>query len=298
MMLMDLLEKDEYLIKESMKKHTSFKVGGLVDYYIVPKSAATLKNVLKLLKERRMEYYILGKGSNVVFGDRGYKGVVIEVGAGMQNVEFISDTVVKAEAGITLSKLAVLLSQKSLTGFEFASGIPGTLGGAVTMNAGAYEKEIKDCFVEATVMDGQGNIKVMSKEDMIFDYRYSIIQESDLIVIDVTLSFEKGNEADIVQKMKELNLKRKEKQPLEHPSAGSTFKRPEGHFAGKLIEEAGLAGYRVGGAQVSPKHCGFIVNTGGATAADIIKLMEEVRRIVRMKHGVMLEPEVRLVGDF
>ncbi len=242
-----------------------------------------------------LPYYILGKGSNVLFADEGYPGVIIEIGAGMEKVERIGDTGIRAQAGVSLSALAAFAAREGLSGLEFAGGIPGTLGGAVTMNAGAYGGEMKDVIVSAKVMDEEGAVKVLSCGELELGYRTSIVQKKQLVVLEAEFLLNPGTTEEIQNTMKELNAKRREKQPLEYPSAGSTFKRPEGYFAGKLIEDAGLRGYRVGDAQVSEKHCGFVVNRGKATCAEVLQLIEEVQKKVKEQFGVQLEPEVRII---
>ncbi len=242
-----------------------------------------------------LPYYILGKGSNVLFADEGYPGVVIEIGAGMEKVERTGDTGIRAQAGVSLSALAVFAAREGLSGLEFAGGIPGTLGGAVTMNAGAYGGEMKDVIVSAKVMDEEGVVQELSCEELQLGYRTSIVQKKQLVVLEAEFLLKPGTTEEIQNTMKELNAKRREKQPLEYPSAGSTFKRPEGYFAGKLIEDAGLRGYRVGDAQVSEKHCGFVVNRGKATCAEVLQLIKDVQKEVKEQFGVQLEPEVRII---
>ena len=248
--------------------------------------------------EKNLPFYILGRGSNMLFADEGYEGVIIEVGRGLEEVKIEENGTVTAQAGIPLSTLAVKLAEAELTGFEFAGGIPGTLGGAIAMNAGAYGGEIKDCIMSATVLTEEGEILTLSKEQLELGYRTSIIQKKRYIVLDAKFSFQNGNSEEIKAKMRVLNGQRREKQPLEYPSAGSTFKRPEGYFTGKLIQDAGLRGYRVGDAQVSEKHCGFVVNRGNATAQEVNQLIQDVQKKVKEEFQVELEPEVRMVGKF
>lgn len=284
--------------QEIMSKHTTFRVGGPADFYLVPESEEEVAEAIHFAKEKGLPYYPIGRGSNLLVGDKGYHGVIIEIGSGMEKLQIHEDGLVEAQAGITLAKMASELASHGLTGFEFASGIPGTLGGAVAMNAGAYGGEIKDVIVSATVLTEDGDILVLGKEKLALGYRTSIIQEKPYMVLSAVFSFPQGQPDEIRAKMKELNEKRREKQPLEYPSAGSTFKRPPGHFAGKLIEDAGLRGYRVGDAQVSEKHCGFVINRGHATAAEIKKLIDDVQKRVKEQSGVGLEPEVRMIGNF
>ncbi len=280
---------------ELLRNHTTFRIGGAAKYFAVPKNEEEIMEAVDFAIVKDLPYYILGKGSNVLFPDEGYSGVVIEIGAGMEKVERIGDTGIRAQAGMSLSSLAAFAAREGLAGLEFAGGIPGTLGGAVTMNAGAYGGEIKDVVVSAKVMDEDGGVKVLSRDELELGYRTSIVQKKQLIVLEAEFSLQPGETEGIQNTMKELNAKRREKQPLEYPSAGSTFKRPEGYFAGKLIEDAGLRGYRVGDAQVSEKHCGFVVNRGKATCAEVLQLIEEVQKKVKEQFGVQLEPEVRII---
>jgi UDP-N-acetylmuramate dehydrogenase len=300
--LKDILRDEQILIEEPLAKHTTFQIGGPAEFLLLPENSHQAAELVKMLCEKNMPFYVIGNGSNLLVSDKGYKGTIIKIGQCMSDIEIEkhdeSRWLVKAGAGVLLSKLANKIADHELTGFEFASGIPGSLGGAVTMNAGAYGGEMKDSIMGATVVDQSGNIMHLNKEDLQLGYRKSIIQEKNYIVLDASFLFELGNKEDIRNKMNDLNERRRDKQPLEYPSAGSTFKRPEGYFAGKLIMDAGLRGYQVGNAQISEKHCGFVINKGGATAADIMTLITEVRQIVFDKFGVMLEPEVRLLGEF
>lgn len=280
---------------ELLSNHTTFRIGGAAKYFAVPKNEEEIMEAVDFAIVKDLPYYILGKGSNVLFPDEGYSGVVIEIGAGMEKVERIGDTEIRAQAGASLSSLAAFAAREGLAGLEFAGGIPGTLGGAVTMNAGAYGGEIKDVIVSAKVMDEDGSVKVLSRDELELGYRTSIVQKKQLIVLEAEFSLQPGETEEIQNTMKELNAKRREKQPLEYPSAGSTFKRPEGYFAGKLIEDAGLRGYRVGDAQVSEKHCGFVVNRGKATCAEVLQLIDDVQKKVKEQFGVQLEPEVRII---
>ena len=280
---------------ELLSNHTTFRIGGAAKYFAVPKNEEEIMEAVDFAIVKGLPQYILGKGSNVLFPDEGYSGVVIEIGAGMEKVERIGDTGIRAQAGVSLSSLAAFAAREGLAGLEFAGGIPGPIGGAVTMNAGAYGGEMKDVIVSAKVMDEDGGVKVLSCDELELGYRTSIVQKKQLIVLEAEFSLQPGETEAIQSTMKELNAKRREKQPLEYPSAGSTFKRPEGYFAGKLIEDAGLRGYRVGDAQVSEKHCGFVVNRGKATCAEVLQLIEEVQKKVKEQFGVQLEPEVRII---
>ncbi len=281
---------------EPLKTHTTFRIGGPARYYLVPEKEEEVKEALQYAGEKGLPCCVIGKGSNVLFPDRGFDGVVIEIGKGMENIHISEEGKVTAQAGISLAKMASELAQAGLSGFEFAAGIPGTLGGGITMNAGAYGGEMRDCLVRAKVLTPDGNVRILQKDEMELGYRTSIIQKQGCFVLEGEFAFSHGDTGLIQEKMKELNGKRREKQPLEYPSAGSTFKRPEGFFAGKLIEDAGLRGYRVGDAQVSEKHCGFVINRGHATAEDVVRLIRDVQTQVEEKFGVVLEPEVRMIG--
>lgn len=279
-----------------LKEYTSFKIGGKADIFAIPKTKNTLIELLQLLQDYQFPFFILGKGSNIIVGDKGYRGMIIYTGE-LKNVN-IEGTIIKAEAGITLAALANKALAADLSGLEFASGIPGSLGGALYMNAGAYGSEMKDVVRETSLLDYAGNEYIYSKEELALSYRYSILQKKPLIVLTVSMELEKGNKEEIKAKMLELNRRRKEKQPLEWPSAGSIFKRPEGHYVGPMIEELGLKGYRIGDAQISEKHAGFIINLGNATAADVIKLIKLVQDKIYKEKGIKLEPEPRFIGEF
>ena len=280
-----------------MKNHTTFRVGGPADIFLTP-SAEELPAVLSVCREERMPVTVIGNGSNLLVGDQGIRGVVICIGFGMRGIRVDGEKIF-LEAGVTLAAAAQQAAKAGLTGLEFASGIPGTFGGAVVMNAGAYGGEMKDVIVSVRVISEDGEILTLSKEELDLSYRHSVIPERGYLVIDGELLLTREKDPDqITERMEELKKKRIEKQPLEYPSAGSTFKRPEGYFAGKLIMDAGLRGFSVGGAAVSEKHCGFVINKGNATAADICALMDEVTRIVKEKYAVTLEPEVKKVGEF
>ncbi len=289
--------EEDILLKEAMAGHTTFRVGGEARCLIRISRLEQLSALLPYFKEKEIPYFILGNGSNLLVGDAGYSGVMLQIGNKMNTIE-VDGNRIKAKAGALLSQVAGCARKNGLTGLEFASGIPGTIGGGIVMNAGAYGGEIKQVTEQVTVMDEHGGIAVLSKDDMEFGYRTSIIKQKPLTVLEAIFSLKPGNKEEIKARMDELAAMRKAKQPLEYASAGSTFKRPEGHFAGKLIMEAGLRGYRVGGAQVSEKHCGFVVNTGGATAADVLAVIREVQKRVKENTGIMLEPEVILLGNF
>ena len=283
-------------MEEPMKKHTTFRVGGPADVLVQPDETA-LAAILALCRQYYVPYSFIGNGSNLLVGDKGIRGVVIEMTDPMGNIE-VDGTKITAQAGAMLSKIANTAASNGLGGMEFAAGIPGSVGGAVVMNAGAYGREMKDIIEKVYVLDENGAQLELDRDALDLGYRHSCIPEKKYIVTKVVLELVPRNEAEIRSEMKELNEKRAEKQPLQYPSAGSTFKRPEGYFAGKLIMDAGLRGYQVGGAQVSEKHCGFVINKGDATAADICQLMQDVADKVQAQFGVVLEPEVKMIGEF
>lgn len=285
------------LVDEPLRAHTTFRIGGVAQFVVTPDSVTALAETLRLCSSRQVPYYIIGNGSNLLVSDTGYQGVVIRLYKTFDAIS-VEGEQLTAGAGALLVAVSKRAMHEGLAGMEFASGIPGTIGGALVMNAGAYGGEMKDIVSEVTVMTPQGELKTLSCEEMAFGYRKSIASEKNLIVVEARLKLKTGIKEEIEKKMQELSGARKEKQPLEFPSAGSTFKRPEGYFAGKLIDDAGLRGYQVGGARVSDKHCGFVINTGNATAADVVRLIRDVRRKVKQKSGVELEPEVRLLGEF
>ena len=285
----------EVYINEPMKNHTSFRTGGPADVYVKADRAENIIKAIEMLKKENVEYTIIGNGSNLLVSDRGICGAVIEIGSMMNNIS-VEGEKIYAEAGALLSSLAAAAAENCLTGLEFASGIPGSVGGAVVMNAGAYDGEIKDAIDYADVIDNEGNILRLTKDELGLSYRHSVIDEKKMIVIGAGFRLKEGDGRAIKEKMADFAARRREKQPLNYPSAGSTFKRPEGHFAGKLIEDAGLKGKTIGGAQVSQKHAGFIINTGDATTEDILELMDCCVETVYNKFGVRLEPEVRFIG--
>lgn len=295
--LCQILGEQNVKVNEPMKKHITFRVGGPADYFLTPENVEQVQKIVKFLKKNNIPYYIVGNGSNLLVGDLGYRGAIIQIYQKMNQIRTDGEYIY-ADAGALLSKIAAEALSKELTGFEFASGIPGTLGGAVMMNAGAYGGEIKQVIQEATVLTQEGEIVKRTVDEMELSYRSSIFSKNGDIVLNAVLKFEKGNKEAIRARMDELKEQRVTKQPLEYPSAGSTFKRPEGYFAGKLIQDAGLRGFQVGGAQVSEKHCGFVINKDHATAADIVSLMEQVSDKVEAQFGVRLEPEVKRLGEF
>ena len=287
----------QILYNEPMKNHTSFKVGGPADIFIEPDDSTELVKAIKDLREQGLSYYIIGNGSNLLVSDKGLRGAVIKIGEKFGSVSIDND-IITAESGVLLSTLSKMAAREGLTGMEFASGIPGSLGGAVTMNAGAYGGEMKDIVEWVELLDQDLNLKRLKNDEMKFMYRKSIIEPGKHIVLRCCIRLKKGNKDEIDSKMAELAEKRKSKQPLHLPSAGSTFKRPEGYFAGKLIEDAGLRGFTIGGAQVSTLHCGFVVNNGDAAAKDVYDLIRHVQKTVFEKFNVMLEPEVKILGEF
>ena len=295
-LISNAVSQENIRVNEPLSKHTTFKIGGNAAYFVSPTSDIEMANLIKLLNEESVKYYVLGNGSNVLAPDEGYPGVIIYVGEKFADISLIDENVIYAKAGAMLGKVARFAMDNSLTGMEFAAGIPGSIGGAIYMNAGAYGGEMKDIVVEATVCDKDGKIFKLSKDELDLSYRHSSIEDNEYVVLDVTLKLEDGDFKEIKAKVEELAGKRLEKQPLEYPSAGSTFKRPEGYFAGKLIEDAGLRGYAIGDACVSEKHCGFVVNKGNASAAQIMELIEYVSNEVYKTAGVRIEPEVKFLG--
>ena len=296
--LIDCIGIENVKLEEPMEKHTTFRIGGPADYFLCPQTAEELKAVIHVCKETGTPYFILGNGSNLLVSDKGYRGAVIQIWKNMSEVSVEDETKIRAQAGAQLSKIASCALEQSLEGFEFAAGIPGTLGGAVRMNAGAYGGEMKQVLESVEVMTADGEFLTIPVEEMGLAYRTSVVEQKNYIVLEAVISLEKGNPEKIKEVMDDLKEKRVTKQPLEYASAGSTFKRPEGYFAGKLIEDAGLRGFRVGDAQVSEKHCGFVINRGNASAAEVMELMRQVEDKVEENSGVRLEAEVRRIGEF
>ena len=294
--LQQIVGEENIRKNEPMSAHTTFRVGGPADIMVWPKGEA-LAEVIRICKEQEVPYYIVGNGSNLLVGDGGIRGLVIVIGKGQDDI-LVDGEYVVAGAGALLSKTANVAAEHGLGGMEFAAGIPGTIGGAVVMNAGAYGGEMKDIIERVTVVDKSGNEKELTLEELELGYRTSCIPKNGYVVEKAVLRLAAADKAAIKARMDELKEMRVSKQPLEYASAGSTFKRPGGYFAGKLIMDAGLRGYQVGGAQVSEKHCGFVINRGGATAADICKLMADVNAEVEKQFGVTLEPEVKRIGEF
>ena len=295
--LNNVIAKDSILIDEPMSRHTTFRVGGPADFFVTPKTKEDVRDVIRVCKEVGMPYYIIGNGSNLLVSDAGYRGVIVQIYKEMNEVKVEGD-LVKAQAGALLSGIAAKALGAELSGFEFASGIPGTIGGACVMNAGAYGGEMKDIVQNVTVLTREGEIRKLEKEELGFGYRASVIKDRGYVVLGAELMLVPGDKEEILARMQELKNKRVEKQPLEYPSAGSAFKRPEGYFAGKLVMDAGLSGYAVGGAKVSEKHCGFLINAGGATASDVMELIRQIQAKVKEQFGVQLEPEIQFLGEF
>ena len=314
-----LLPQEQILREEPMKKHTTFRIGGPAELYICP-PIDRLPAILALAAQEQIPLTVIGNGSNLLVGDKGIRGLVVEIGRSAEYIQTEEDGRLRIGAGTLLVRAANAAAEAGLSGMEFAAGIPGTLGGAVVMNAGAYGGEMKDILHEVSVIDHKGRTLVFTEEapadsreqtsvctgdreyhdlsELDLAYRHSIIPERQYLVTEAVLQLQPAPKEEIRERMNQLRQKRAEKQPLEFPSAGSTFKRPEGYFAGKLIEDAGLKGYQVGGAQVSEKHSGFVINTGNATAADVRQLIADVQARIREQFGVRMEPEVRFVGEF
>ena len=283
------------LEREPMSKHTSFRIGGPADLFVQPANEEELWNALHLARQEKVPFFIVGNGSNLLVSDEGFRGMILHTGGMLKDI-FVEGDVIYAQAGALLSTVAKTALEHGLAGMEFAAGIPGTLGGAVCMNAGAYGGEMKDILLDAEVLTQEGERLVLPVEELNLSYRHSVIFEKNYVVLAAHIRLSRGDTAEIKNRMNELAGARRDKQPLEYPSAGSTFKRPEGYFAGKLIQDAGLKGYTVGGAQVSEKHSGFVINRGGATAEEVRFLIRQVQQKVRSQFGVELEPEVRMLG--
>lgn len=292
-----IVPEERLLFHEPMSRHTTFRVGGEAECVAVVETKEELSQLVSYLGRIEQDYFVLGNGSNLLVGDKGYRGIILKLGPRLSAVG-VEKNHIAAGAGALLSRVASVARDAGLCGLEFAAGIPGSIGGAIVMNAGAYGGEMKQVVKMVRVMDKEGEILTLDNDTMEFGYRTSIIRDRPFIVLGVVLKLTPGNKEEISAKMEELMKQRKSKQPLEYPSAGSTFKRPEGYYAGKLIMDAGLRGYRIGGAQVSEKHCGFVVNAGGASAADIREVIEEVQERVKERFHVRLEPEVIFLGDF
>ena len=295
--LKNIIPESRIKAEEPMKMHTTFRIGGPAKYFVVPETKEDVKAIIDCCKNADMPYYILGNGSNLLVSDKGYEGVVIQIFKNMNQIVLDGETIT-AQAGAILSAVANKALEAELTGFEFAAGIPGTLGGACVMNAGAYGGEMKDVLVNVVVLTQDGEFLTIPKEELELGYRTSVIAKKNYVVLEATIRLAKGDKEAIKARMDELKVQRTTKQPLEYPSAGSTFKRPVGYFAGKLIQDAGLRGFQVGGAQVSEKHCGFVINKDQATAEDVAELMRQVSLKVKEQFGVELEAEVKRLGEF
>lgn len=285
----------EIYFNEPMKNHTTFKIGGPADVFAVAKTVFALQDIILLCRENDVPYHMVGAGSNLLVSDKGIRGVVIKYNS---KSALCSGDIIDASAGISLSALAKFAYTNSLTGLEFAGGIPGLLSGAVYMNAGAYGGEMKDIIIETEYMDADGNMGKIVGKDHKFGYRHSVYCDGDKIILSAKMKLGHGDKNEIGAKMNDLLKRRNDKQPLTYPSAGSTFKRPEGYFAGKLIEDSGLKGFSVGGAQVSEKHAGFVINTGNATACDVLNLVEHIKNTVMKNFGVELQCEIKTMGEF
>jgi len=281
---------------ESMKKHTSFRIGGPADLLIIPSNVKEIQYAIQLCRDMGIPYFVMGNGSNLLVRDKGIRGLVIKISERFKEVK-VEENQIHAQAGILLSSLSRISIQASLTGLEFCSGIPGTLGGAVTMNAGAYGGEMKDVVSSVTVLDRNNQVKRIDHEQLEFGYRSSVIQKEGYVVLEVGLDLKPGDMETSQKIVEDLTRRRREKQPISYPSAGSTFQRPVGYYAGKLIQDCGLKGMRIGDAQISELHAGFIINLGNATASDVITLIELVKDKIKTNYGVEMHPEIKIVGE-
>ena len=286
---------ENVLLGEPMSEHTTFRIGGPADVYVIPRSIEDLARVHRVCEDTYTPMRVIGCGSDLLVADSGLRGVVVQVGENLSEID-ISGSTMRVQAGATNERVAQAALEAGLAGYEFACGIPGSIGGAAIMNAGAYGGEFKDVCVELTCIDPEGDFVTVAREDADWGYRHSMMSDAGYVVAEAVLELQPGDREQIQATMEDLQARRAEKQPLEMPSAGSTFKRPEGYFAGKLIQDSGMQGAIVGGAQVSPKHAGFVVNTGGATAEDVCTLIARVQEEVQRQFGVALEPEVRMWG--
>ena len=292
--LENITDRKNILINEPLKNHTTFKIGGDADYLVMPKTREEIVNLIKFLKDNSINYFVIGNGSNILVNDDGFRGVIIKLGSQFSSATVLGNKIV-LDAGITLKKISNILTKEGLKGFEELSGIPGSLGGAIYMNAGAYGREIKDVLYDVTFINSLCEIETLELKDIEMKYRETLFSKENLVVLGATLILEKGDKEEIKKRVREVTKMRVDKQPLNYPSAGSTFKRPEGHFAGKLIEDANLKGYTVGGAKISKKHAGFVINYNNATFNDVITLTENVKKEVKEKFGVELELEVKVL---
>ncbi len=290
--LMEIIPPEKILINQSLAPYTTFKIGGPAGILLLPSTNKEIKHALEISWQKKLPYYVLGRGSNVLIDDKGLKGLVIYLGENYQSIE-VNGHVIRAKSGVSLKEISVRATANGLAGLEFARGIPGSLGGAVYMNAGAFDCYMQNLVENVVTLTDKGKIVYYSRPEIEFDYRWSSFQQKSEIILEVTLSLQKGKKDWIEQRMQEMMQRRESKQPLEYPSAGSIFKRPEGYFAGKLIQDSGLKGYTIGGAQVSQKHSGFIVNKGNATSEDVKKLVDYIQNTVYQKFGVQLERELK-----
>jgi UDP-N-acetylmuramate dehydrogenase len=294
--ILNYLPSDRLLFKEEMKNHTTFKIGGPVDIMVLPQDEEDVATVVSFCRQRDIPLFIFGVGSNLLVRDRGIRGVAMKLGENLDEVEVNGDQI-QAQAGVKISALARIAAFHSLSGLEFAEGIPGSLGGALVMNAGAYDGEMQGIVTATRAIGPDGSIKTFKNEEMQFGYRRSIFQSNGYIIISATLKLANGNRKEIEQRMLEFAHRREEKQPLDKPSAGSTFRRPPGFYVGPMLEELGLKGYQIGDAQVSSKHAGFIVNNGNATARNVLDLIAYIQQKAKERFGVDLQPEIRVVGE-
>lgn len=297
-MIKDLLDISAKVKEyEDMSKHITFKAGGKARFYVEVESEEELIKFIKYCQKANLNYFILGRGSDLLVSDKGYEGIIIST-IYLNKIKLLGKNIIEADAGATMADIALFSLENELSGFEFASGIPGTLGGAVFMNAGAYDGEMKDILLEIKVLEEDLSISYIEASKLDLAYRYSNIEKKKQIVLAARLQLQKGKYEEIRAKINDLDFRRRDKQPLEYPSAGSTFKRPKGYFAGKLISDSGLMGYKIGDAEVSTKHAGFVINKGSASASDIYKLICYIQKVVKEKYNVELEREVRLLGEF
>lgn len=296
-LLKEKLKNSAVFENEKMSEHTSFKTGGCADCFVVCESAEDLAEIIKFMDETKTDYFIFGKGSNVLVTDKGIRGCVIKLGESFGDIKLAGENEIYVGAASSMAAAAAFAAENNLAGFEFASGIPGSFGGGIFMNAGAYDGEIKDVLVSVSVLDKDGKVKQIPANGLDLAYRKSNVEERGYIILGGTIRLKCGKKEDIKAYMSELNARRRDKQPLNYPSAGSTFKRPEGNFAGKLIEESGLKGFSVGGAQVSEKHAGFVINRDNAKSEDILNLINHCIKKVYEDTGITLEPEVRIIGE-
>ena len=292
-----VLGADNIRTDESLKNHTTFQTGGNCDYFLMPENAEALRTSVRILQENQIPYFVLGRGSNILVSDKGFRGAVISLKQHFRNIE-IYGTHMICGAGVMMHEAAKAAARAGLSGFEFASGIPGTIGGGLRMNAGAYGPEFKDIVTEAVLLLKDGNVRTFPNEELKFTYRSSVVKDLEAVVLSVTFLLEPGDPEGIFKKITELGVRRKDRQPLEYGSAGSTFKRPPGKYAGAVIEQAGLKGYRYKNAGVSEKHANFVINYGGATSEEIYHVIRHVQEVVKEKDGLDLEPEVLFIGEF